>query len=892
MTPECQNGRSHHHSHPGHHHAHNNNHHGAAGGSRRPQQDWAQINDWEVHRDRITELYRDQGLHLKQVQKIMAEQHQFYASQRMYKTRISKWAIDKNLKAADVATLLRLQQQRAALGKKSRFTIRGREIDFARVDQYLKRDPTLLKRSQHGEDALGDILPGHMEAAGITCRTPSPTPPPSPSPPAQHYQHRQQHQHHHHDPYYGGHGHHQLHQHPYHEHHHQAHNPYGHHSHFAATVPIVPSHRPMPMVTTASTFPTLTSMSSAPFTTAQGTTIPSLSLPTATLPYMPLHTVHSVSSFDHHQSHHHQRTLPSQHAAYDARRNSIANPLLSSVAQSSLPNASNMSSVAANNVSPYISTSFPPLQAAQTPNLFASLSPVNEASIQDDLTRLTREYVIKALHQGMWVKSSGNSMANMASINNTFISTKAKDGSGAEAADRLAAWGRELRAGRRLIADGVLEEGFESVHHTMDNLRQHLQDEDPSLLFYLLYSTAFGTKCPLDRPRHGRDSTAELRQVSVALGSHVRSLTHIVLGEQHPIARMMRHLVADDGRLRSPSHMAALAAPLAAMRDLLAEHDPVGVDPAAATMCQRLAFLLRLDRSKATASSDAEREDLTERLQGARNLHTRMQFYTTYMTFLSELAKQQDKEQRNRAEVEAAAADAAAVQAWSGGADLDLGPPAVTTTAGGLSTLTPAYSSASDCGATPESAYTTATATDNAYHQHGKPTLAPVLTGLHGGQAHGHTPVSNMHSPMSNGNGGGSSGSSAGSSPSSHSLPMAGVSSAMIPPPPTTTMNTPRTILSGGQHHHHSQQHQHQQHGHSPYTLQPSAYPPVPTTFHSHGGQTATGMTLAAGHEATLAAHNLAGHNPNNNAQMAANSMHDPRSMTWELGDAADMNWA
>ncbi|KAL1888551.1 hypothetical protein Sste5346_009507 [Sporothrix stenoceras] len=860
MTPESQNGRSHHHNHHGHHGHHHtpNNHHGAAGGSRRPQQDWAQINDWEMHRDRITELYRDQGLHLKQVQKIMAEQHQFYASQRMYKTRISKWAIDKNLKAADVATLLRLQQQRAALGKKSKFTIRGRDIDFARVDQYLKRDPTLLKRSQHGEDPTGDILPSHMEAAGITCRTPSPTPPPSPSPPAQHY--RQQH--HHHDPYYSGHGQHQLH-HPYHQQHH--HNPYGqHHNHFATTVPIVPSHTPIPMVTTASTFPTLTPMSSAPFTTTQGSTIPSISLPTAALPYIPLHTAHSVSSFDHHQ-----RTLPSQHAAYDARRNSIANPqtLLSSVPQSSMPSASNISNVNnVSNVSPYISSSFPP--HPQTPVLFASASPINESSIQDDLTRLTREYVNQALHQGMWVQS-GNSM---------FVSTKANDGSGAEASTRLAAWGQELRAGRQLIADGILDDGFRSVNRTMDNLRQHLQDEDPSLLFYLLYSTAFGTRCPLDRLSRGRDSTAELRQISVALGRQVRSLTHIVLGEQHPIARMMRHLLANDGRLRSPSHMAALAAPVAAMRDILAEHNPVGVDRSAAAQCQRLAFLLRLDRNNATEASDKEREDLTERLQGAPNLHTKMQFYTTYMEFLSDLVTQQDKEQRNKA---AAEADTSAVHAWSGGSDMD---PGVAVSAAGLSTLTPAYSSASDCGATPESTYTTATATvtaDNVY-QHGKPTLTPVLTGLHGhGQTHGHTPVSNMHSPLSNH---GSSGSSPGSSPSQHSLPMADVSSAMIPPPPTT-MTTPRTILSGGQHHHS------QQHGHSPYTLQPSAYPPVPTTFHHHGGQAGTGMTLASGHQATLAAHNLAGQHHGSSAQMAANSMHDPGSMTWELGDAADVNW-
>lgn len=824
MTPESQNGRSH------RHHAHHpqNNHHGAAGGSRRPQQDFAQINDWEMHRDRITELYRDQGLHLKQVQKIMAEEHQFFASQRMYKTRISKWAIDKNLKAADVATLLRLQQQRAALGKKSRFTVRGRDIDFARVDQYLKRDPTLLKRSQqgqHGEDQMGDILPDHMEAAGITCRTPSPTPPPSPSPPAPYpnHQQRQDHQ----DHFYG----HQLPHHPYHQHHNS--NPYSHHhNHFSlpsTTVPIVPSHTPMAMVTTPSTFPTMTStLSSAPFTTTHASTTPSLSLPTATLPYMPLHTAHSVSSFNNYQ----HRTFPSQHAAYDARRNSIANPstFLSSIPQNSLPT-----------FSPYTS-SFP-----QPAILFESSSPVNEATIQDDLVRVTREYVIQAFQQGMWVPHGS-----------TFVSTKATNqASGGTAADR------------RLVADGMLDEGFDSVHHTMDNLHQHLQDEDPSLLFCLLYSTAFGTKCPLNFPRSGRDSAAELRQTSVSLGRHVRSLTHIVLGEQHPITRLMRLLVADDGRLRSPAHMAALPVPLAAMRDLVAERDPAGVDPAGTAQCQRLASLLRVDRATTQHASavDAERDELMARLQGTSNLHTKLQFFTTYMAFLSELALQQ--EEKRKAEV-----DAAAVHVWSGG-DIDIG---VAVTAAGLSTLTPAYSSASE---TPESAYTTATVTvaaDNDAYRHSKPAVIPVLTGVHG-HTHGHTPVSNMNSPLS----AASSASSLASSPPSHALPVTDVSSSAMIPQPATPMTTPRSILAG--------QHHNQQHGHSSYTTQPSAYPPVPTTFHHHSGLAATGMTLAAGHEATLVAHSLTGQHQGGNPHMTASSMNDPGPMTWEMGDAADVNW-
>lgn len=48
----------------------------------------------------------------------------------MYRTRIRKWGIDKNNKAAEVAYMLKLKKQRDAQGKTSNFFIRGRPVDW------------------------------------------------------------------------------------------------------------------------------------------------------------------------------------------------------------------------------------------------------------------------------------------------------------------------------------------------------------------------------------------------------------------------------------------------------------------------------------------------------------------------------------------------------------------------------------------------------------------------------------------------------------------------------------------------------------------------------------------------------------------------------------------
>ncbi|KAI1859854.1 hypothetical protein JX265_010303 [Neoarthrinium moseri] len=56
---------------------------------------WASPNDWARLRAQITDLYIRQNLHLKEVDRVMREEHNFRATHRMYKTQLKKWGLRK-----------------------------------------------------------------------------------------------------------------------------------------------------------------------------------------------------------------------------------------------------------------------------------------------------------------------------------------------------------------------------------------------------------------------------------------------------------------------------------------------------------------------------------------------------------------------------------------------------------------------------------------------------------------------------------------------------------------------------------------------------------------------------------------------------------------------------
>ncbi|KAK4130035.1 hypothetical protein BT67DRAFT_446072 [Trichocladium antarcticum] len=87
----------------------------------------------------------------------------------MYRTRIRKWGIDKNNKAAEVSYMLKLKKHRDdALGKGSHFLIRDRPVDWEDIERYLSRNPDFW--TKHTRGSL-DLATAGRE---IRCKTPPP----------------------------------------------------------------------------------------------------------------------------------------------------------------------------------------------------------------------------------------------------------------------------------------------------------------------------------------------------------------------------------------------------------------------------------------------------------------------------------------------------------------------------------------------------------------------------------------------------------------------------------------------------------------------------------------------------------------------------------------------
>ncbi|KAK8879547.1 Clr5 domain-containing protein [Apiospora arundinis] len=81
------------------------------------QQPWARPFDWSLRRNIITQLYILDDLPLKEVEEIMREEFQFYATQKMYKDHFRKWGLRKNLSSQFVEDLLIRKGQQNSPGQ-------------------------------------------------------------------------------------------------------------------------------------------------------------------------------------------------------------------------------------------------------------------------------------------------------------------------------------------------------------------------------------------------------------------------------------------------------------------------------------------------------------------------------------------------------------------------------------------------------------------------------------------------------------------------------------------------------------------------------------------------------------------------------------------------------
>ncbi|KAI5856705.1 hypothetical protein GGS23DRAFT_395881 [Durotheca rogersii] len=110
---------------------------------------------------------------------IMQNNHQFFATVRMYKARFQKWGIEKKIKAEEAVEIFRQQTARAAVGKPTVAYIRGRRIDPDRLQRYRYRAaPLISKKIMRAEKGVVDKDGEPSRMTQVVCRTPSPSPSP------------------------------------------------------------------------------------------------------------------------------------------------------------------------------------------------------------------------------------------------------------------------------------------------------------------------------------------------------------------------------------------------------------------------------------------------------------------------------------------------------------------------------------------------------------------------------------------------------------------------------------------------------------------------------------------------------------------------------------------
>lgn len=121
---------------------------------------------WKQHKARIIELHIQQDLPLREVKETMKREFGFVAEYvsfmenwarrtfycahrltlqrlRQYRTRISQWGLDKNIKPQEMKAIVRKRQRRKLVDRSKRtltFTVRGNEVDEQKIDRWMKRN--------------------------------------------------------------------------------------------------------------------------------------------------------------------------------------------------------------------------------------------------------------------------------------------------------------------------------------------------------------------------------------------------------------------------------------------------------------------------------------------------------------------------------------------------------------------------------------------------------------------------------------------------------------------------------------------------------------------------------------------------------------------------------
>ncbi|KAI1334727.1 Clr5 domain-containing protein [Xylariaceae sp. FL0016] len=125
---------------------------------------WATAEAWAKHRAIIRTLYLDQRKSLKEVKQIMEVDHDFHATEKMYKYHFNKWGLQKNVKHRQSSE----QSRRAAAGKSMKPFVHEWKLNKGgdEATSVLASSRSLMVSATRGS---GTIL-------RVPTRTPSPAP--------------------------------------------------------------------------------------------------------------------------------------------------------------------------------------------------------------------------------------------------------------------------------------------------------------------------------------------------------------------------------------------------------------------------------------------------------------------------------------------------------------------------------------------------------------------------------------------------------------------------------------------------------------------------------------------------------------------------------------------
>ncbi|KAL1613665.1 hypothetical protein SLS56_012249 [Neofusicoccum ribis] len=98
--------------------------------------------DWEPYKKRILDLHITQNLPLPKVRQIIEEEYGFKAELRQYRSRISQWRKDKNVKPQEMEAIVRKRQKRKLVETNKGplvFEVRGSQVEPQKIERWMKR---------------------------------------------------------------------------------------------------------------------------------------------------------------------------------------------------------------------------------------------------------------------------------------------------------------------------------------------------------------------------------------------------------------------------------------------------------------------------------------------------------------------------------------------------------------------------------------------------------------------------------------------------------------------------------------------------------------------------------------------------------------------------------